>query len=170
MNVVGVDVLRYYWKSKSRDIAAQDLTRIIRYYQRQWQRRKVVLIGFSFGADVLPFLIDRLPVAVRDDVSLVSLLSPERTTDFEVDPSGWFGEQSSSGIPIEPALQRLSLIHLQCIYGADESDTSLCTTPTAAVHEVLRKSGGHHFDENYDELANDILAATYGNRMLSNRG
>jgi type IV secretory pathway VirJ component len=159
MNVVGVDVLRYYWKSKSPDVAARDLTRIIRYYQLHWQRQKVLLIGFSFGADVLPFLIDRLPADERGDVNLVSLLSPERTTAFEVQPGGWLGRQSASGIPIEPALRPLSVIHIQCIYGGDEADTSLCTTPTAAAHEVVRKSGGHHFDENYDQLANDILAA-----------
>jgi len=159
MSVVGVDVLRYYWKSKSPEVAARDLTRIIGYYRSRWQRRKVVLIGFSFGADVLPFLIDRLPADLRNAVSLVSLLSPERTGTFEVEPSGWFGRQSTSGIPIEPTLRHLSVIHLQCIYGAAEADTSLCTTRAAAADQVIRKIGGHHFDENYNQLANDILAA-----------
>jgi type IV secretory pathway VirJ component len=159
VSVVGIDVLRYYWKSKAPRTAAGDLARIIRYYRQYWQRQEVLLIGFSFGADVLPFLIERLPPDVRAEVGLVSLLSPERTTAFEVEPSGWFGRPSNGGVPIEPALRALGTMRLQCIYGADEADTSLCTTPAARGHQIIRKPGGHHFNEDYGELANDILAA-----------
>jgi len=161
MSVVGVDVLRYYWKQKSPALAASDLARIMRYYQQRWHQQKVVLIGFSFGADVLPFLVSRLPADLAADVSLVSLLSPERSTAFEVETTGWLGVHNSSGMPIAPELQKLSKLHLQCIYGRDEGANSLCTTPTAAAvgASVLAKSGGHHFDQDYDTLADEILAA-----------
>jgi type IV secretory pathway VirJ component len=161
MNVVGVDVLRYYWKQKSPTLAASDLARIMRYYQQRWHQQKVVLIGFSFGADVLPFLVSRLPADLAADVSLVSLLSPERSTAFEVETTGWLGVHNSSGMPIAPELQKLSKFHLQCIYGTDEGANSLCTTPTAAAvgASVLAKSGGHHFDQDYGTLADQILAA-----------
>jgi type IV secretory pathway VirJ component len=161
ISVVGIDVLRYYWRAKSPRTAAADLTRVIGYYRRSWQRPRVILIGFSFGADVLPFVIERLPADVRAELSLVSLLSPERTTAFEVEPRGWFGRPSRAGVPVEPALRRLGGLRVQCIYGADESDTSLCTTSAARVHEVVRKPGGHHFDQDYGQLATDILAAAH---------
>ena len=161
MSVVGVDVLRYYWKQKAPAVAAADLARIMRYYQQRWQRHKVVLIGFSFGADVLPFLISRLPSELRSDLSLVSLLSPERRTAFEVETTGWLGVHNNAGMPVGPELLKLSGIHLQCIYGRDEAGDSLCTTPAAAAlgAAVLAKSGSHHFDQNYGQLADDILAA-----------
>ena len=161
MSVVGVDVLRYYWKQKAPALAASDLARIIRYYQKHWQRNKVALIGYSFGADVLPFLVSRLPADLQADISLLSLLSPERTTAFEVEATGWLGLHSSSGMSIAPELNKLSAMHLQCIYGTDEGADSLCTTSAAAAAgaAVLAKSGGHHFDHNYDELADQILAA-----------
>jgi len=159
MSVVGVDVLRYFWKDKPPRVAADDLARIIRYYQMRWQRRKVVLIGFSFGANVLPFLINRLPADAHGGISLVTLLSPERTAAFSVDPKGWLGVQSSTGTPIEPELRLLPKLHLQCIYGADEATASLCTTPAAAGYDSVRKNGGHHFDRDYGGLANEILAA-----------
>jgi type IV secretory pathway VirJ component len=161
VSVVGVDVLRYYWKRKSPRAAGADLARIIRYYRQHWQRQRVILVGFSFGADVLPFAVARLPPELRAAVSLISLLSPERTTAFEVEPRGWFGRASQDGVPIEPALRALASAHVQCIYGADEADTSLCTTPAAQAHQVVRKPGGHHFDEDYGALANDILAVAH---------
>jgi type IV secretory pathway VirJ component len=62
-------------------------------------------------------------------------------------------------MPIAPELRKLPAIHLQCIYGTEEGADSLCTTSAAAGATVLAKSGGHHFDHNYDELADEILAA-----------
>ena len=159
MSVVGVDVLRYYWKQKTPVLAASDLARMIRYYQKHWQKSHVVLIGFSFGADVLPFLVSRLPADLAADVSLLSLLSPERTTAFEVETTGWLGVHNSAGMPIAPELKKLSGIRVQCIYGTEEGADSLCTASAAAGAAVLAKSGGHHFDHNYDELADEILAA-----------
>jgi type IV secretory pathway VirJ component len=159
MSVVGVDVLRYYWRARPPESAARDLARIIASYQRRWGARKVVLIGFSFGADVIPFIVNRLPPAVRADVRLITLLSPERTTAFEVSPAGWVGKASDATIPIEPELKGLSTIRLQCVYGEDEADDSLCTLPAAAGFERMRKPGGHHFDHNYGELADSIIAA-----------
>jgi type IV secretory pathway VirJ component len=161
MGVVGVDVLRYYWTQKKPALAAADLTRIARYYQQRWHKRKLVLIGFSFGADVLPFLVSRLPADLRSDISLMSLLSPERNTAFEVETTGWLGVHNSAGMPIAPELRKLAGLKVQCIYGRDEGDNSLCTTDAAAEvgATVLVKDGGHHFDQNYGELADQILAA-----------
>jgi type IV secretory pathway VirJ component len=161
MSVVGVDVLRYYWKQKAPGVAASDLARIMRYYQKRWQLKRVVLIGFSLGANVLPFLVSRLPADLRADISLVSLLSPERTTAFEVETTGWLGVHNNAGMPIAPELKKLSGLHLQCIYGTDEGADSLCTTDAAlaAGSAVIAKSGGHHFDHDYDQLADQILAA-----------
>ena len=158
MSVVGVDVLRYYWRTRQPDSAASDLARIVHSYRRRWGGEKVVLIGFSFGANVIPFIVNRLPADVRSDIRLITLLSPERTTAFEVSPAGWVGKASDATIPIEPELKSLSTIRLQCVYGEDEAQDSLCTLPAAAGFELVRKPGGHHFDHNYDELADSIIA------------
>jgi type IV secretory pathway VirJ component len=159
MNVVGVDVLRYYWRPKTPEVGARDLARIISHYQQHWGHKPVVLIGFSFGADVLPFLVNRLPPELRADIRLITLLAPERTTGFEVHATGWIGQDTGATFPIEPELKSLSTIRVQCVYGEDEVKNSLCTTAAAAGYDLMRKPGGHHFDHNYAELANDIIAA-----------
>jgi type IV secretory pathway VirJ component len=163
VNVVGVDVLRYFWRRRAPELAARDLARIMQHYQQLWQSRQVVLIGFSFGADVLPFLVSRLPPDLRSDVRLLSLLSPERDTAFEVEPTGWLGMRSSgpASVAIEPELKKMPQLRVQCIFGADEATGSLCTTPLMVTHEVIRKAGGHHFDENYGALADAIIAAAH---------
>ena len=59
--VVGVDSLRYFWSEKTPEQIAADLGLIIDHYREAWQRPDVVLVGYSFGADVLPFAYNRLP-------------------------------------------------------------------------------------------------------------
>ena len=38
------------------------------------RKQRVLLVGYSFGADVLPFVVNRLPPDLRDRVASVSLL------------------------------------------------------------------------------------------------
>ncbi len=59
--VVGIDSLRYFWSEKTPDGTARDLAAIIQQYQQRWHRNAVYLLGYSFGADVLPFIVNRLP-------------------------------------------------------------------------------------------------------------
>ena len=54
--VVGVDTLRYFWQRKSPDQAASDLSEMMREYREKWHAKRFVLIGYSFGADVMPAL------------------------------------------------------------------------------------------------------------------
>ena len=159
ISVVGVDVLRYYWRSKQPEVTARDLARILQHYERSWGDNQVILIGFSFGANVIPFMVNRLPPEQRAKIKLITLLSPERTTAFEVSPAGWVGTAADATIPVEPELKRLSTARLQCVYGKDEGKNSLCTTDAASRFEVIGKPGGHHFDNKYDQLADAIVAA-----------
>ena len=60
VSVVGWDSLRYFWSRKSPEQTARDLGAVIDTYVTRWGASKVALVGYSFGADVLPFAYDRL--------------------------------------------------------------------------------------------------------------
>jgi pimeloyl-ACP methyl ester carboxylesterase len=62
--VVGFDSLSYFWKARDPEGLALDLARVIEGYAAQWSCDKIILVGYSFGADVLPFAMTRLPLAV----------------------------------------------------------------------------------------------------------
>jgi type IV secretory pathway VirJ component len=157
MPVVGVDSLRYFWHEKTPAEIASDLSLIIRHYTAEWGTGKVVLIGYSFGAGILPFALNHLPSEDRARIVQVSLLGLEPRTEFEVKLSGWFGGEPSSGAPqVLPEMLRQDLGLFQCFHGADETDT-LCTAPALAGAEIIRTGGGHHFGGDYTALADKIL-------------
>jgi len=157
MPVVGVDSLRYFWTLKTPAEVANDLSRIIRHYVAAWGTAKVVLIGYSFGACVLPFAINQLPSEDRARVVQVSLLGLEPRAEFEVKLSGWLGGEPGSGAPeVLPEILRQPLSLFQCFYGVEEPDT-LCRAPELAGAELIQTQGGHHFGGNYQALARRIL-------------
>jgi len=85
--VVGWNSLRYFIRRKKPDQVARDLERVLRVYLPLWHKEKVVLIGYSFGADVMPFLVTRLPPDLAAKVSLTVLMGPTGTADFHFHPS-----------------------------------------------------------------------------------
>jgi type IV secretory pathway VirJ component len=157
--VVGLDSLRYYWTARTPDGLAADTDRIIRYYLSHFGKRRVLLIGYSQGADVLPFAVNRLPAATRALVALVAVMGMSEHALFEFHVSSWISD-SDSGPATLPEISRIAGVPVLCIYGADESD-SLCPKLDPKRFNIVKLKGGHHFDGDYDSLARQILVAAH---------
>lgn len=153
--VVGLDSLRYFWTPRTPAGVAADLERIVDHYRAQWQRPRLLLIGFSQGADVLPASINRMDPALRADVARIVLLSVGRRAAFEFHVSNWLGS-SDDGLPIAPDVQRLPAERTWCVYGAQDADALCPDLPGNAVQQ-LRLPGDHHFNGDHARLAEVIL-------------
>jgi type IV secretory pathway VirJ component len=158
VSVVGLDSLRYFWEKKSPEQTTADVATVIDDFTAKWGATKVALIGYSFGADVLPFVYDRLPAGVKGRVVLVSLLGCASAADWEIHVTGWLGAPpSTAATPIVPAILSVPGALIQCFYGEDERDT-VCPSLEARGAEIIRTKGSHHFGGDYSELAQKILA------------
>jgi len=155
--VVGLDSLRYYWTARTPDSLAADTDRMIRYYLPRFGKKRVLLIGYSQGADVLPFAVNRLPDATKSQVALMAILGMSEHALFEFHVSSWISDDNSGPLTL-PEVNRISGMPVLCIYGEDEHD-SLCPKLDAKRFAVVKVKGGHHFDGNYAGLASQILAA-----------
>jgi type IV secretory pathway VirJ component len=155
--VVGLDSLRYYWTARTPEGLATDTDRMIRYYLAHFDKQRVLLIGYSQGADVLPFAVNRLPEATRAKVALTAVMGMSEHALFEFHLTSWVSD-SNSGPETLPEIDRIAGMPVLCIYGADESD-SLCPKLDPQKFKVVKLKGGHHFDGDYANLARQILAA-----------
>jgi len=157
VSVVGLNSLKYFWKARTPDESAADVVRILRHYLADWHRDRILLIGYSFGAEVLPFVVNRLPADVRGHIQALDLLSPSTSADFEIHVSGWIPGAAESGLPITPEIERLRGIPILCIQGNDEPDSLCAQLPAhSAVSESVGE--GHHFSGDYSKLLARILA------------
>jgi len=155
--VVGWDSLRYFWSEKTPERTAQDLAAVLQIYMAKWHATRVALIGYSFGADVLPFAVNRLPGDLQGSIVQISLLGYAGRADFEITLTGWLGAPPSDrALPVAAEIAKLPAGIIQCFYGADEKDSACLSLPKGA--EIIRMAGGHHFDGDYQGLAEKILA------------
>lgn len=152
--VVGFDSLRYFWKAREPAELATDIDRIVRHYTKHWGKKRVVLIGYSQGADVLPFAVNRLPDASRALVAQTVLMGLGQNASFEFHLANWIGKDD--GLPILPEAVKLSEADTLCLYGEDEDDSLCPAIPAGHVH-AQSLPGGHHFDGAYDKLAELIV-------------
>ncbi|HEY3721158.1 MAG TPA: AcvB/VirJ family lysyl-phosphatidylglycerol hydrolase [Roseiarcus sp.] len=157
VSVVGWDSVRYFWQSKTPQQTAADLSAVILAYSAKWHADKVALIGFSFGADTLPFVYDYLRPSLKQHVAMISLLSLGRAADWEIRVVGWLGAgPSAAATPLAPAIKDIPGKMIQCFYG-DQDSGSYCPDLVKQGAEVIEKKGVHHFDGNYIYMAHQIL-------------
>jgi type IV secretory pathway VirJ component len=153
ISVVGWDCVRYFWHHKTPTQTAADLAAVIATYTTRFHARYVALVGYSFGADVLPFAFNRLPPELRDRVAVVSLLGFANAADFEISVTGWLGAPvSAAALPTLPETARMPAVLIQCFYGESEDDTA-CPALVPRGIEIIRTPGGHHFGGDYAALA-----------------
>jgi type IV secretory pathway VirJ component len=152
--IVGIDSLRYFWNARTAESTAADLDRVIRRYQAAWRRRRVVLMGYSQGADVLPFILNRLPDGTRASVVSAVALSLSTTATFEFHVTNWIG--ASGDQPTLPEVQRLAHTRLVCVFGRDDRD-ALCPALQPDAYRIVELPGDHHFGGDYDRLTRIVL-------------
>lgn len=160
--VVGWDSLRYFWKARTPDELASDAGRLIAHYSQQWQKPHVMLLGYSQGANVLPFLVNRLASDQRDKVALVAMTGLGLEADFEFHFANWVGA-SAKALAIIPETARLGSPKAICIYGREDPESS-CTRLDPKRVQAIALPGGHHFNGDYGKVAETILQAAAARR------
>lgn len=172
--VLGVNDFKYYWRSRSAEESATQLDALMTKYVAQWGKRRVWLVGFSFGADVLPTIVEGLSPANRARVTQLVLLSASKDLNFEIELEGYMSDQGWWKEHLKTFLQRLNPVRhydsrppllalnghppVVCYYGLGSRDNSVCAEPDLpAWITVHPKPGDHHFDGGYQPLAAQMI-------------
>jgi type IV secretory pathway VirJ component len=156
--VVGLDTNKWFQKRRTPDEIATEITRLIKDYRARTGATDVVLVGYSFGADVLPLAVNRFSPAVSRRLSAIVMIAPSRGVDPQVTLLEQTGVQKPS-IDLAPEFTKLPVKKLLCIYGSEQTEESACTTPYLSIAKVVELPGGHHFDGVLEHLSQPVIAA-----------
>jgi type IV secretory pathway VirJ component len=88
---IGLDSKKYFWKRRTPEQTAEDITLSLKYYSKEWDKDRFILIGYSLGAEIVPFIINRMPQEMKGKIVSSVLLSPDISTDFEIHISNMLG-------------------------------------------------------------------------------
>ena len=155
--VVGLDTRPYLSKKKTADEIAYDLTRISRHYLAAWNRPRLAIVGYSRGADLMPFGVAGMPADLRSRIVLLGMLGLSTRAGFEFHFEDIFVavKRPTDQLTL-PVLAQLKGMRMLCVYGADEKESGCREAPPGLITRKVELPGGHHYDNDY-KLVGDIV-------------
>jgi type IV secretory pathway VirJ component len=142
--VAGLNSAKYLERARTPDEAASDLARIVRHFLEAWHRQRVVLIGYSRGADLIPFMVSRLPAELRDKIVLTALLGPGQWASFEfslLDIARSHARPDT--FPVQPEVAKLRGSPVLCLYGSKDRGAICPSLAGAGLARAVEHPGGH---------------------------
>jgi type IV secretory pathway VirJ component len=118
----------------------------------------VILVGWSFGADVLPAMVNRLPPQLRQRIRSVSLLGLSAAVPFQVALAEQAGHTSSADRLVLPEIENLRVPHLMCLMGQTEK-RSACPSISPGKAHLVTVPGSHGFNGD-DKLVAAAIVST----------
>ncbi len=152
--VVLFNTLKYFWSKKEPAQAAKDIEAVITTYKRQWHKNNVILIGYSIGADVLPFVYTRLGGKTQALVKNIVLLSPSNYTDFEVHLTYMFSKNKGSYVPDE--INKITKPVLIVQGNKEENRINIDALKNKNLSRLVLP-GGHNYSSNTSDVVNGII-------------
>ena len=160
--VVALNSLHYFWRGRDPDGAAKDLERILRHYLGAWKKSRIILIGYSLGADILPFMTSRLPAELLSKVKLVVLIGPSEAVDFKFHLTDWLGRgPGPNAYLVAPEIDKLSALRVICFYGERDKDVICSQLQGSNIRPVVLE-GGHLVRGRFDPIVEQILRELRG--------
>ena len=154
IDVVTLDSRSYFASERSLKWIAGSLDAL----SRTPRPSPVLLIGYSFGADLIPLVWPDLEKSTRARISTVALVSPTHDASSVVDPTGHYDPKTMRMVALASHLGHLPTDRLTCISGRDEvaSGYSSCLDAAFAGATVIELDGGHDFGGNPKAVADTV--------------
>ena len=153
--VLALNARKYFWKKKTPSATALELSQLIIKYMLQWKCDSVVLAGYSFGADVMPFICNYSGEPFTKKVKHIVLMLPYTSTDFEIHLTEMMGIATHDAYSVVDEVNKLTKPIL-FILGIEKSQFPVHSL-TNNNYEVITEGGGHHFDDRPGKVAALVL-------------
>jgi len=150
VSVVVINSKNYFRSEKSPGQMGRDLGYVINQYNRKWNQHKVILMGYSMGAEVIPFAVNRMDEKSRLELMDILLIAPGQKAIFRLKPTDYlFEEKKGTDIYTELIKMKAQKSYIIC----DDSPYSIRKKNLDGVTDHDFLGGGHHFGHNYKLLS-----------------
>lgn len=148
--VLGVNSLTVFATRRTPAQARAIVADAIRVAMRRSGASRVIVVGQSFGADMVQYAMATLDPALRRHVVQVILSVPGDTLLFKASPGGLL--DGAPDAPALPSARRIDWVPVLCVHGTREPH-SLCPLWHAPNVRVVALPGGHYLDHDAARLS-----------------
>lgn len=153
-----MDAKTYFWSKKTPEETTSAIAAYVAKQLAADRNRKWIIAGYSFGADIAPFVVNRLPDTLKQRLQNVILLSPSTSTDFEIHLSDMLGIGKKRSMDVIQEINKLTAENVVLLRGKDE-DTFPVGNIKLTRFRFDALKGDHHFGGDYNAVADHITAS-----------
>lgn len=139
--VLGVSSLTYFRHERTPAEIEALVAEAVRRARAFGHTDRLILIGQSFGADMLHVGLAKAPPTLRSQIAMVALVVPTDTVFYRASPSELFNWAEPDAWAL-PTARLLDWVPLVCVRGKEEAD-SLCPLLTQPNAKGISLPGGH---------------------------
>jgi len=157
--ILAIDSKAYFWNRKTPEQLATEMIGALRTVMTDQLNPHFILMGYSFGADAIPFLANRLPEAIKSNLLQAVMLEPSTSTDLEIHLSDMIGRSRvKRSLDVIAEINQMKSVPILLLMGSETKDF-----PTAQLHvknmSIKIMEGDHHFDGNKGKVFQTVLTS-----------
>jgi len=149
-NIIGLNSNDYFNIKKTPQRAAKDIEDYLSKINFN-KYENIFLIGYSFGADVTPFIYNALSTEIKKRIKYFILIAPSPGTDFEIHWLDKLGLDIKRDMNVIQEINSSNFEQALIIINKDESEFNFKSIYKKNC-DIRFINGGHHFNGNFLSL------------------
>ena len=155
-DVFTLDSKTYFWRKKTPEQTSKDIAKFLQKTIKNRPNKKIILMGFSFGCDVLPTVYNLFPQDLKKNVEKIILIGPSKTAEFEVHLENYLVREPEGTFETFPEINKIGDKPVIMIMSNYEVQHFPYKEVKLKNFRYVHVNGDHHYSNNTPMLAKII--------------
>ncbi|WP_027378053.1 AcvB/VirJ family lysyl-phosphatidylglycerol hydrolase [Kaistella palustris] len=156
-DVFALNSKKYFWKKRTPAGASADTEIFLKELIKNRKNKKIILIGYSYGADVVPFIYNRFDPDFQKNISSLIIVGPSKVNDFEIHLQEYVTGEKEYGFSVISEINRLKGVPVTVVVSDFEKLHFPMQEITLKKYNFLHLAGNHQYNGNTKMLADALV-------------
>lgn len=157
-DVFALNTKKYFWKKKTPLQASRDSENYLKQIIKNRKNKKIIIVGYSYGADVAPFIYNRFDPDFKKNIQKLIIIGPSKVNDFEIHLQEYVTGSMQYGYSVTNEINHLKNVPFTLIVSDFEYKYFPNTEITLKDYQFVHLPGNHHFSGNTKMLAKSVVS------------
>ncbi|MBF8455989.1 hypothetical protein IV494_02245 [Kaistella sp. G5-32] len=156
-DVFALNTKKYFWNKKTPLKASQDSEKYLKEITKNRTNKKIIIIGYSYGADVSPFIYNRFDTEFQKNIQQLIIIGPSQVNDFEIHLEEYITGHMEHGYSVTNEINQIKNVPFTLVVSDFENRYFPRKEITLRGYRFLHIPGDHHFGGNTKMLADTLV-------------
>lgn len=155
-DVFALNTKHYFWQKKTPKEASKDTEKFLKKIIKKRKNKKIILVGYSYGAEIAPFIYNRFDDNFKKNISKLIIIGPTEVNDFQIHVDQYVYEPVQYGYSVVKEINKIKNLPLTIVLSDDENGIFPTNKITVKNFQFLHIKGTHDYSLNTKMLADAI--------------